>query len=344
MAPSPAHLLEAERGHRRGVVLGLTMAEIMLLLLFCLLLVSGALLQDSEERLGEIEKRAALAEARAAEAETRLAELVPVAPVERPQIDLVQLEKDRAELMLLREESARLRELLPPQGIFSQAAPLSEEVWRELVLAQEAGREVIASGLTLQEVQDGIAALTEQRMAKPVPSPEPELPAPSGHDWPPIITLGSDEFRFVTNSAELSEEFRRRLQTDIAGEVRAMLEKFGVDVIEVVGHTDEQPITTTRVSTLDVMAIDALAGNVPIEALVPVDNAGLGLARAIAVANALKAALGDSGVSIIPLSAAQLVLPGDVVSDGQSPDANQDRRRIEIRIRRSDRGAQETSE
>jgi hypothetical protein len=53
------------------------------------------------------------------------------------------------------------------------------------------------------------------------------------------------------------------------------------------------------------------------------------------VANALGQAGLPAGVRVIPLSAAQVVKPGDVLSDGLNPSDSADRRRIEIRIRRS---------
>ena len=45
--------------YRRGLVLGLTMAEIMLLLVFCLLIALAALISRSREKLAEAEKKVA---------------------------------------------------------------------------------------------------------------------------------------------------------------------------------------------------------------------------------------------------------------------------------------------
>lgn len=310
--PEPAHLLENERGHRRGVVLGLTMAEMMLLLLFCLLLVSAALLQEQEKEI--------------AAAEQRLDEMVAAGATPPTVEQQKRVAEERIELDRLREESQKWSELLPSDSV-STAEPVSDETWRELKVAQEIGQAMVDRGLTLSEVVTRV----EQR-AEVVP------PAPSGHDWPPMITLGNDEFRFVVSSAELSDEFRVRLQTDIAQRLRELLELYDVDVIEVVGHTDEQPIKSTQQSTLDTLAIPVLNGDAPIADLKPVDNAGLGLARAIAVANALASELEGTGVKIVPLSGAQLILPGDVVSNGLNPNDDRNRRRIELRVRRSSGG------
>lgn len=314
--PQPAHLLEAERGHRRGVVLGLTMAEMMLLLLFCLLLVSGALLQDQEKKI--------------AAAEQRVDELVAAGATSASPEEMKRVADERIELQKLQEESQKWAELLPKNAKPDSSAAIPDETWRELRIAQEIGQAMVERDLTLSEV---IARVDKVQPIVP--------PSPSGHDWPPMITLGSDEFRFLTSSAELSPAFRTRLETDIAQQVRDLLEQYDVDVVEVVGHTDEQPIRSTQQSTLDTLAIPVLNGEVPITELKPVDNAGLGLARAIAVANVLERELGATGVKIVPLSGAQLVLPGDTVSNGLNPNDDRNRRRIELRVRRSNAGGTE---
>ncbi len=306
-----AYLLEGERGHRRGVVLGLTMAEIMLLLLFCMLLVSGAVLQDRDQRL--------------AEAQGRIGELLASNPKAATAEEVRRAAAEQNELKRLREEHKQLLELIPAPDRQAADAAISDETWRELVLAQEIGQAMVQHGVTLTEALQYTEARGETSTA-----------SPNGHSWPPIITLGSDEFRFLTNSAELSVDFQHRLESDVALQVRDLLDQYGVDVVEVIGHTDEQPIKSTQESTLDKMAIPVLNGDAPITSLVPVDNAGLGLARAIAVANVLERALGDTNAKIIPLSGAQLVLPGDEVSKGLTPNDDRERRRIELRIRRSD--------
>lgn len=92
------------------------------------------------------------------------------------------------------------------------------------------------------------------------------------------------------------------LQTDIALRLRELLELYDVDEIEVVGHTDERPITSSQQSTLDMLAIPVLNGDAPIADLKPVDNAGLGWR--VRVANALASELEGTGAKIVPLSGA----------------------------------------
>ena len=188
---------------------------------------------------------------------------------------------------------------------------------------------MISSGATAAQVNEALAEIVERSDAA-------DISTRSGiHDWPPIITLGNDEFRFEVNSSELTEDFQTRIQHDIAEQVTNILNTYEVNVIEVVGHTDEVPITTDRQSTMDTAAIAALSGDASISDLIPVDNAGLGLARAIAVARELRSALNMDGVTVIPMSAAQLVLSGDRLSTGENAESDSDRRRIEIRVRSS---------
>ena len=55
-----------------------------------------------------------------------------------------------------------------------------------------------------------------------------------------------------------------------------------VNVIEVIGHTDEQPLVQ-RPSNLDELLMPVLQGKSSVIRLAPADNAGLGLARAVSV-------------------------------------------------------------
>jgi outer membrane protein OmpA-like peptidoglycan-associated protein len=335
-------------------VLGLTMAELMLLLLFCLLLVSAAALQRKDQKLAE------LGQAKSAPAD---------------------LTKQIAQL---KQENQTLRELVPAKVIASGGQPPAD-MWRELVLAknyadalQKAG--VSKDALTSADLVEATAALSRQVAADPAAAAKlastldtlkdmtpaeiatmaqdyralkggglanaspSELvsalgsnagPDASGHNWPPIITLSDDGFSFAVNSADLTPQFKQRLQTEVTNQVADLVKRYNVDVVEVVGHTDEQPIRSSRNSTLDVQAISAMAGQTPIADLVPFDNAGLGMARAIAVANALEATNKLGGIKILPLSGAQMIMPGDRLADGTETGDARDRRRIEIRVRRS---------
>jgi OmpA family len=126
------------------------------------------------------------------------------------------------------------------------------------------------------------------------------------HDWPPIITLSeADGCFFKTGSAEIDDCLRAKLRDTVPLLVQRARD-YDVDVIEVIGHTDEQPIVQ-RPSNLDFSLLSVVKGTGFVSTLIPADNAGLGIARAVAVVRAL---LNDPNMGpyrILPLSGGQLI-------------------------------------
>jgi len=88
-------------------------------------------------------------------------------------------------------------------------------------------------------------------------------------------------------------------------------------------------------SNLDRFLIPASANRTSIESLHSTDNAGLAMARAVAIVRILRADPRLRGVTILPLSGAQMIVPVDRVADGTATKSDQSRRRIEMRLRRS---------
>jgi flagellar motor protein MotB len=163
------------------------------------------------------------------------------------------------------------------------------------------------------------------------------------YEDPPIISLSEAQgFFFATGSAELSSTFRQQLVGPISQKVRAIADKYDAHTVEVIGHTDEVPLGGTR-SDLDATLVPWFLGkqNRP---PVASDNTGLGMARAVAVARALRESGLSQGFTIIPLSAGSILRPDDTVTDGEAPVADEKRRRIEIRVRRRAKLALEASQ
>ncbi|MEZ2224199.1 hypothetical protein [Rhizobium sp. RCC_161_2] len=303
------------KGYNRGLILGLTMAESMLLLVFCLLLVAAAMI--SQERSHRYE-----AERKLKEAEQQL----------------VLLEQKRSEqswLIVQLQRQLKSGDLSP-----ADQAKLEKE-WRELVLARETLDSLNKEGTTSQDLRElaKIAEVLKQHNVDLAEAPDAVdkllaggLGGSAPHEWPPIINL--DDVRtnyFQSGSTELTKNFVQLLDTTVANEIADNLSVYEANIVEVIGHTDEQPVSR-RISNLDDTLIGAMDGRLPISAVEPADNAGLGLARAIAVANVLKANPKLKNATILPMSAAQLILPGDTISAGQAG-AVETRRRIEIRVR-----------
>lgn len=153
-------------------------------------------------------------------------------------------------------------------------------------------------------------------------------------ETPPIVTLAEAQgYSFASGSADLSPEFRDLLVTIVIPQVVELSQTYGATVVEVVGHTDESPIRTATPSNLDGRLLAYLDGS-PGEPLRAADNAGLGLARAAAVARVIRNHPESDILTVIPMSAAQTTERGDLPATAGGLLNEQDRRRIEIRLRR----------
>lgn len=153
------------------------------------------------------------------------------------------------------------------------------------------------------------------------------------YEDPPIVTLReADGFYFRQGSSAISAKFNQQLRQQIAPKLREFADRYDAHVIEVIGHTDEVPVSA-RGGNLDETLLPLLGGRRTGEPI-PADNAGLGLARAVAVSRALRLAGVQDGFVIVPLSAGPFLRPDDTVSDGRSSHNDESRRRIEIRLRR----------
>ncbi len=335
-------ILQQRSSYRRGLVLGLTMAEIMVLLVFCLLIAMATFLKREET------KRIA------AEQELRQQKLQN----ERDREVVAELGKSAA----LAEKIQSLSGLSDPQAI--------DRYWRELVDSRTVVAEIEKS-ISVKELREGIATVAALRangidvdkairdaeivgainraMTKPGAPPVATqavldtiargLAGPSGHQWPPIIRMSeADGYFFKSGSAELSPTFHDTLAYKTPREILDYIHKYDVDVVEVVGHTDERPIGAHQFSNLDRDLLPVLKNSTGVVSLTPADNAGLGLARAVAVVSVLRQSPLLAGYKLIPLSGAQLVNTDETLAIAGSPGDVQQRRRIEIRLRKSASG------
>ncbi|KSV87364.1 hypothetical protein N181_01825 [Sinorhizobium fredii USDA 205] len=338
------------KGYSRGLILGFTMAESMLLLVFCLLLVTGAMIVSERMKAGQAIEQAEQLRGDLAEKAREIDDLEAKVTALGSHLSLVDkrmIDDEWRELVLARDTVRKLEkrgigkdsidELLKSVEVLQERLldVRDPEKLRDRVAAMAAADKALPAALEEQKRLKAALAMALDRAAKA----EGELAkVPKGrkpHEWPPIITLSeANNNYFRSGSAELTERFASKLKGPIPIQIADNLKNYDADIIEVIGHTDEQPISRP-VSNMDEMSTDVVAGKKPISALIPADNSGLGLARAISVANVLRANKALGGVTILPLSAAQLVLPGDTLTRGQAGDV-ETRRRIEIRIRRRD--------
>jgi len=334
--------------YRQGLVLGLTMAEIMLLLVFCMLIAVGVALASQSAKLEDAMARLRNVETAAAADRTmvetirrnvRLAELLERAGASASprEVDefwrklvesndvVARMERRGISAVTLVEESdylARLQELLhagiDPERVVKGVALASA------IDAAVAGK--IDSKLTPQD----IAALIEKGLAAGKPQNDR-----NAHNWPPIINLSeAGGYYFAAGSAELTPAFATALRTVVITRLLQIAADFDVDVIEVIGHTDEQPVSN-RISNLDRALPSAVAAAGDAGALQWGDNAGLGLARALAVVKVLAADPRLQAFRILPFSGAQLIDNDGRLTRWDGLSDVRERRRIEVRMRKS---------
>lgn len=157
----------------------------------------------------------------------------------------------------------------------------------------------------------------------------------ASNEKPPLLRLTEQEsFRFPTGNYTLSIGFVKALDRRLP-EIKTTIEKYRIDSIEVIGHTDGQPSPGT--SNLDTM-LSRQDKSQNLLGYQSGSNTDLGLLRALSVANYLRLKLEPSvhrKLVIRPYSAGSLIdasgryAPADTRSQIE-------RRRIELRFTRQD--------
>ena len=309
------HIERQSSTYRQGLVLGLTMAEIMLLLVFCLLLGTGAALTRERSLRDDALRARDSAERRAITKQDEL---------ERVQTQLHSVEEIGKKL----ENQPHIAKII--ESFLDRPHP--DEYWRRLVESDAVAKALEDQGVSRVEVKEGAEFVAR---AFALRRSGVDVLNSRGHQWPPIIRLSeADGYFFDSGSAQLAVDFADKLKSSIAPQLVELIKQYNVNVVEVVGHTDEQPIGQ-RPSNLDRELPSVLKGAAGIATLKPADNAGLGLARAIAVVGVLIQNSELRKSRILPLSGAQLIKLDETLTDGVAQGDVRERRRIEIRLRRA---------
>lgn len=286
--------LRQEKAYRRGLVLGLTMAEVMILLIFLLLMALAAALQNRDQRIAVLDSNGASklieqlqrAYPQAQNSDDYFKELTRAIEI-RKQVEGAGPQASRDTLI---EDAALGRQVKDAAGSVNP-----DDFLRRAISAAERGRE---------------------------------------GEWPPFFSLSeAGGYYFESGKATLRPQFEQSLRAAVIPRLVNSIKDYDVDVIEVIGHTDEVPMVGA--SNLDTSLIAASVDRVPIANLRSTDNAGLAMARAVAVVRVLRSDPRLANVTILPLSGAQMIVPVDRMADGNAPRDDQARRRIEIRLRKS---------
>jgi flagellar motor protein MotB len=342
-----------DRAYRRGVVFGFTVAEVVLLLVFCLLLLFVPfLLGENDKRTRRPPADASYVELPASpdsilgprsggigSANTPRPPIVPEEPATAPASQAA----TPANLPLgdpssTNNATAQAKPL--PEG-WIRVAPNEANQSSTLASKRQSSRADPATpaadapfeALPLASACErlGIAAADCTAMAA-----NEKLSALGRHNWPPIIKIkeADGEF-FLVGSAQVSPAFEAKIKREVVPRILELVTRFQTDVVEIVGNTDEQPIPPGIPSNLDTLSIDVLAKGESPARLNAADNAGLGFARALAVVQVLSKDDRLRKLTILPLSAAQVIDVDGKLSNGSKGGDVKERRRIEIRVRQS---------
>ena len=395
-------------GYSRGVIFGLTMAEVFLLLIFCLLLVLATLEHKREELVRTSDNLAKANEFLTVSNNNykkNLEELGQGTSVPEDVFNVVNnLDDNELKWLLDNSEIAskyssdQLNEAIskaemwdtltnqPPKQTFEQldeieknatAAQLARLIenaevamsTEPVILIEQISKAEMWDTLTnqppkqtfeqLDEIEKNATAAQLARLienAEVAMSTEPVIlieqiakaemwdqqaslstVEPVGNNWPPIISLPEAEnYSFEIGSAQLTENFKTQLSDKIAQQILSTLSKYEADLIEVIGHTDLQPMSRARESNLDATAKNFFESDGEVR-LFAKDNVGLGYARALSVARHLLGTPELQGYTILPYSAAQLITPYGTITTANDDFESSQLRRIEIRVRRQDK-------
>jgi len=292
---------DEDKPYRRGLILGLTVAEVMILLIFVLLMALAAALQDREKKVEALDRGGA---ARFVE------ELQRAYPQARNQDEYFK------ELV----RAIEVRRVVEREG----PDPIKESILEDASIGRNVREAAEREGVdNPREYARNLAAAANRSRRG---------------EWPPFVSLSeAGGYFFDSGKATLRPEFERNLIEQVIPMLARNLVDYDVDVIEVIGHTDEVPMSGE--SNLDAQLAGASAGRFPISSLRSTDNAGLAMARAVSVVRVLRADPRLARAAILPLSGAQMIVPVDRMADGTARSGDQARRRIEIRLRRSTKEA-----
>jgi flagellar motor protein MotB len=160
------------------------------------------------------------------------------------------------------------------------------------------------------------------------------------HRKPPIITLPeASGYRFPSGSAMLGLNFKTKLSNEIVPRLKEIADEYKVDVIEVIGHTDGEVISS-KDGNLDIELENVALASDPeaVNMLIPASNGDLGLMRALSVIKFFQQEQAENKlkkeIQFRPYSAAQLLLPDGKIAPVDRG-KNRYRRRIELRFTRS---------
>lgn len=155
------------------------------------------------------------------------------------------------------------------------------------------------------------------------------------NEKPPVIQLpDNDKFRFPSGGYTLSSNFLAALESEKIPVIKRTLACYGVDTLEIIGHTDGQP--NSSAGNLDMVFLRGADGiNMP-KSVRAGSNVDLGLLRALSVKRAIEQRVSQDTKDVIyrVYSAGSIINTEGKMEAVKNSD-QRERRRIEIRFTRS---------
>ncbi len=155
---------------------------------------------------------------------------------------------------------------------------------------------------------------------------------------PPILLIKDENSRFDPGSAVIPKTMLDYIRNKLVPDIEQTTKSYNINTVEIIGHTDEQPIGIIS-SNLDSNLEVAASQGGSVSKLKAGSNADLGLMRSLAVVKELLKIQQQNkmpGVQFRAYSAAQLILPSGefapIPQEKRQPEPK--RRRIEIRFTR----------
>ena len=355
--------------YRRGVIFGLTMAEVLLLLVFCILLFLSIINDRLKEKMRELAALESKFQTELAANQSLIDQndfLTEQMGILAGKISTMPETKTNTKFSEKMFETAVVLEALDPEKASEILYALNEnptlfqdvqlstiDEWDELtteaqysvtkeeftILSQlnaEEKKNFLANAeIASQNTPNELQAMKQKAdSVVELPKQVAEATQNDGNNWPPIISLSeAKDYSFNVGSANLAPKFKDALNGGIADQIYDILNEYDADVIEVIGHTDPQPMNKNRTTNLDSFSVEFFNSDKTIN-LSAKDNAGLGYARALSVTKELMKVPKLSGYSILPYSAGQMITPDEQLQDGSNIYDSSQLRRIEIRVRR----------
>jgi outer membrane protein OmpA-like peptidoglycan-associated protein len=155
---------------------------------------------------------------------------------------------------------------------------------------------------------------------------------------PPILLIKDENSRFDLGSAVIPPTMLNYIKNKLVPDIESTTKSYNINTVEIIGHTDEQPIGIINSNLDNNLEVAASQGG-SVSRLKAGSNADLGLMRSLAVVKELLKIQQQNkmpGIQFRAYSAAQLILPNGEFAPipQQKRQSEPNRRRIEIRFTR----------